>query len=104
MGNAKVLPKVIIGGAEEEIQLNKIAEEVEKETAIVKAEADSKSECLEEESLWARVTERLQAKGVETAQLCVDDIGDSQDSTEISRVFLLYKSFLLKQATDQPSI
>jgi len=85
LGNAKVLPKVIIGGAEEEIELNKIAEEVETEAALVQAEAEEKKECLSEESLYTRVTERLQSRGVQTAQLKVDDIGDSKDSTDISR-------------------
>jgi len=85
LGNANALPKVIIGGAEEEIHLNKVGKEVEKEAALVQAEADENQEELNEEDLYVRVTNRLQSKGIETTQLRVDDIGDAEETTEISR-------------------
>lgn len=68
--NAKLLPKVIAGGAAEELSLNKVAEEVEKEIEVLKAA----NPALEEEELIAQATTSLQKKGITTKQLAVEDI------------------------------
>lgn len=68
--NAKLLPKVIAGGAAEELSLNKVAEEVEKEIEQLKAKAPA----LSEEELLRQATECLQKKGITTNQLAVEDV------------------------------
>jgi hypothetical protein len=68
--NAKLLPKVIAGGAAEELSLNKVAEEVEKEIEKLKTTAPSMSE----EEMLRHATESLQKKGITTNQLAVEDV------------------------------
>jgi len=67
LGNAHLLPKVIVGGSAEELDLKKFEEQVVSETINVKAEAPALSKVQVEERVW----QNLQAKGVNTWQLNV---------------------------------
>ena len=63
--SAQLLPKVIIGGAAEELSLKKIEAEVEKEIEQLKKTEPS----LSEEQMVMKATEKLQQQGITTGQL-----------------------------------
>jgi len=67
LGNAHLLPKVIVGGSAEELDLKKFEEQVVSETLTVKKETPALSSVEVEEKVW----KNLQARGVNTWQLNV---------------------------------
>lgn len=71
--NAKLLPKVIAGGAAEELSLNKVADEIEKEIDSLRSLNPSMSE----EAVLKTATETLQKKGVKAGRLAVEDVYSS---------------------------
>jgi len=99
LGNAKILPDVIVGGATEEIKLEKLRDEIEKESEKVRSEAKTKGEAEPAaEAMMAQVTSNLQARGVQTDALKVDDIGGGEAETAASKMITGCKN--LKQARD----
>lgn len=68
--NAKLLPRVIAGGAAEELALNRITDEIEKEIVEMKKSKPTMSEA----EVVTHVTETLQKKGVTTGRVEIDDI------------------------------
>jgi len=70
LAQANLLPQIIVGGAREELNLEKISAEVEKEVERLK----STEKFEREEELYAKVASNMQARGVQTTQLQVDDV------------------------------
>ena len=81
LGSAHLLPKVIIGGSAEEIDLKKFEDEVLQETVAVKAAAPSLSKA----ELEDQVLINLQAKGVSTWHL---DVSHQTERIENSECYL----------------
>jgi len=110
LGNSKILPDVIIGGAEEEMRLEKIRAQIEEETKAVEKEEREKNgdkAPLDEKVVTQKVTERLQTKGIEAVCLRVDDIGGGSEKTEASDIIAQCNTLpearkLLKQLAPPP--
>eukprot|EP01088_Endostelium_zonatum_P003312 TRINITY_DN14523_c0_g1_i1.p1 TRINITY_DN14523_c0_g1~~TRINITY_DN14523_c0_g1_i1.p1 ORF type:complete len:369 (+),score=90.66 TRINITY_DN14523_c0_g1_i1:102-1208(+) len=84
LNNAEILAGIIVGGAEEEVGLEKIGEEVETERKKVEEEMREKGEKVEEEEVCGRVWERLQTKGVKIDTLQVDETeADKMENKEV---------------------
>jgi len=78
LGNASLLSKVIIGGAEEEIALEKLAKTMQEEEKQIRSE----NKDISNEEVYKKVTENLDKKGVKCAALRYDDYGDSAPTEE----------------------
>jgi len=70
LARANILADIIIGGAREEMNLENLAEQIEIETKAAKETGSYESE----EKLYAEVATRLASRGVQTAQLKVDEV------------------------------
>jgi len=88
LGQAGLLPKVIVGGSAEEVDLKKFEEEVAKETESVKASLPT----LSAEETEERVCVNLQSRGVTTWQL------DVTHQSEIANADIFVKSPSLASA------
>jgi len=71
LGNSTILPKIIIGGANEEMDLEKLSSEIIKE----KEKVESESKGITEEEVFSKVTKNLSDRGVQCQSLVVDDLG-----------------------------
>jgi len=80
LGNASLLSKVIIGGAEEEIALEKLAKTMQEEEKQIRNEFKD----ISKEEVYKKVTENLDKKGIKCAALRYDDYGDGA-ATENSK-------------------
>jgi len=94
LGQAQLLPNVIVGGSAEELDLKKIEDEVSKEYANVTSAAPSLSRDEVEEKVWKNVA----AKGVSTWQL------DVTHQTEIENASVFSKAKTLSEAVKAPAL
>jgi len=78
LGNAHLLPQVIVGGSAEEIDLKKFEEEVLKEKTSVTTACPT----LSSEEVEDRVTSNLAHKGIKTWQLDITHQAESIPNTE----------------------
>jgi len=84
LANSKILPQVIIGGAEEEMALETLKEEIEKETKNVRRESEQKGKKLNDQEVFEEVNTRIQSKGLQSVKLMLDSVGDDQSVTAMS--------------------
>jgi len=96
LGNAHLLPQVIIGGSAEELDLKKFEAEVAKETECVKSTTPTLSESQLEEKVWSN----LQSRGVKTWQL---DVSHQTASIENADYFMKSPSLASARASLPPS-
>jgi len=80
LGNAGMLPKIIIGGAEEELELEKLSSVMKEEENAIRA----KDKNLTTEEVHKQVAENLAKKGVKCTSLIVEEFGDGV-ATEVSK-------------------
>jgi len=78
LGNAHLLPKVIVGGSAEELDLKKFETEVATETSAVKSVSPALSASEVEEKVWSN----LQSKGVKTWHLDVTHQSEKIDNSD----------------------
>jgi len=78
LGNAHLLPKVIVGGSAEELDLKKFETEVATETSAVKSVSPALSASEVEEKVWSN----LQSEGVKTWQLDVTHQSEKIDNSD----------------------
>jgi len=78
LGQANLLPKVIVGGAEEELKMEKLSEAMKEEEATIRA-ANSN---ITEEDLHKCIAENLAKKGIKCTTLKVTDFGDGAPTEE----------------------
>jgi len=69
LSSAELLADVIIGGAQEEVALEKIMDEVSQEVEEEQAAATARGEALDEEELCTRVQSKLKSRGTRTRQM-----------------------------------
>lgn len=80
LGNAAALGSLIIGGAKEELELDKLATLIDEECVRVREEGTSKGVVLDDAEVFAQVTSKLQSRGVQTRQVRVDDVTGSESA------------------------
>eukprot|EP01088_Endostelium_zonatum_P007768 TRINITY_DN2017_c0_g1_i1.p1 TRINITY_DN2017_c0_g1~~TRINITY_DN2017_c0_g1_i1.p1 ORF type:complete len:323 (-),score=58.33 TRINITY_DN2017_c0_g1_i1:194-1162(-) len=91
--NSQILAEVIVGGAEEEIELEKLAKQVEEETKIVEKELKERGETMNEENICLNVTQRLQSRGVEVNTLMIDQTdADQVENREVITLLQVCKT------------
>jgi len=78
LGKSHLLPQVIIGGAEEELEMEKLSVAMKEEETKIKAEQSD----IKEEVLHKQIADNLAKKGVQCATLKVTDFGDGAPSEE----------------------
>jgi len=78
LGQANLLPQVIVGGAEEELKMEKLSELMKEEETLLRA-ANSN---ITEEELHKRIAENLANKGIKCTTLKVTDFGDGAPTEE----------------------
>lgn len=81
LANASALPNVIIGGVDEEVNLEKMSKEIEEETKTVLEEAKEQKKEISEDQIWETVSTNLQKKGVQISTLNVEDIGTEKEKS-----------------------
>eukprot|EP01116_Phalansterium_solitarium_P000971 TRINITY_DN10789_c0_g1_i3.p1 TRINITY_DN10789_c0_g1~~TRINITY_DN10789_c0_g1_i3.p1 ORF type:complete len:240 (-),score=75.90 TRINITY_DN10789_c0_g1_i3:139-858(-) len=103
LGNAPLLAAVITGGAREEINLERIAEQVMEEVQQLRLAPASAA--LPEDALYNLASANLQSRGVTVGQLQVDnvvDAGEDKAAAEVASVVRNSKS--LAEAVRSPAL
>jgi len=95
LGQAHLLPNVIVGGSAEELDLKKIEEEVNKEFTNVTSAAPALSRAEVEEKVWSNVASR----GVATWQLDV-----THQPENIANASVFAKATSLSEAVNSPAL
>jgi hypothetical protein len=101
LGNANILPQIIIGAAQEEIALNQINNQFEEELVNVMSSTPS-GKTLTEDEICQKVHTNLSAKGINTVQLEVTHQPNQDMKKDITDVFFNAKS--LSEATSTPTL
>ena len=71
LGNAKILGDIIINGASEEFELEKLADDIDKECVLQKEAAEKEGRVVTDEDVYKSAWSSLQKKGVRTKQVKV---------------------------------
>jgi hypothetical protein len=78
LSNASSLPNVIIFGAEEELQLAQISEQIESEEKVVKEELAAKGKTQTDSEILKMVTQRLAVRGIKLEALKVEESSQTE--------------------------
>jgi len=100
LGNANLLPQIIIGAAQEEITLNQVNNDFEEELKNVLNE--NKGKKMTEDEIITKVHTNLSTKGVSTVQLEVTHQSNLDSKKEVTDAFFSSKS--LHEARSKPGI
>jgi len=99
LSGSHLLAKLIIAGAEEEIQLDKLMEQVVQETKAAGGSVDTGTEELSED-MALKISARLKEKGMVTHQVKVDEIVDEKGYVKASAIAKASKLSDVKKELD----
>jgi len=100
--NAELLPQVIIGGADEEADLEKNAALIEAEIISIRAEMVAADKPIDEDQVYEIAAKRMADKGMKTTQGKLSDIGVGEAQTPYAgRISLLKTLKEVKEMLDQ---
>jgi hypothetical protein len=88
LSSANLLADVVIGGAKEEMALNRLMESLKVEVDQLQAEKVKSGKApLSTEEVTAEITKRYQDRGVKTKQVTVDNVYGSWDQRNVNAIY-----------------